>query len=162
MTEPTSDETDGATPRKCSTKITTGATSTSKTSPSSVDRPDGKTYKSMLNEYAQKMGAKTPEYEVIPGSDENKGFRSKVTVLDKIFECTEFYPSKTACKEMAAMEAMKYFNGLSTNNSSATIPAVSPLDSTKIEQDNSSPATVAQGKTMTREFSSNTTHSKKF
>lgn len=144
LTEPTSDETDGATPRKCSTKITTGATSTSKTSPSSVDRPDGKTYKSMLNEYAQKMGAKTPEYEVIPGSDENKGFRSKVTVLDKIFECTEFYPSKTACKEMAAMEAMKYFNGLSTNNSSATIPAVSPLDSTKIEQDNSSPATVAQ------------------
>ena len=79
------------------------------------------------------MGAKPPEYGDIPGSDD-KGFRSKVIVLDKTFECARSYPSKKASKQMAAKEAMEYFNRPSSENSSATTSAEhsavsSPLDS---------------------------------
>ncbi len=87
---------------------------TSSLSPSSVDRPDGKTYKSMLNEYAQQKGEKV-DYEEIPSTDPNcKQFRSRVTVLNKTFECVGAHLNKKNSREMAAMEAMNYFKALAT------------------------------------------------
>ena len=78
-------------------------------SPVSVDRPGGKTYKSMLNEYC--LGMKTvPQYKELPTKDEHcKEFRSQVTIFDKTFECVGTHPSKKKSSEMAAKEAMDYF-----------------------------------------------------
>ncbi len=140
--ESSSNETDGATRRKSSTDTTAGATSTkfrlkktgkkrtSKATLSSLVKRDRKT---LLNEYAQKMRAKPPVFEQILGSDE--GFRTKVIVLGESFESAGSYPSKKGSKQMAAKEAMEYFYGLSSENSSATISAghsavSSSLDST--------------------------------
>jgi hypothetical protein len=106
-------ETDAIPQPSSSTKATTSETSTSNKSPSSADRPDGKNFVALLNEYTQKMGANKPEYEDIPGTDDDNGFRSKVTVLDKVFESAESCSTKKVSKQMAAKEAMKYFNGLS-------------------------------------------------
>ena len=128
----------------CLTKATTSEASTSNTIPPSADRPGGKTYISLLNEYAQKMRGENPEYECIPGPDDNKGFRSKVIVLDKVFECTESCPTKKAAKQMAANEALKYFNGLSEEGlsvpkSSGHSAVVSPSDSNELPS-NTTPA----------------------
>ena len=147
--ESSSNETDGATRRKSSTDTTAGATSTkirlkktgkkrtktgkntSKATPSSLVKHNRKTYITLLYEYAKKMRAKPPVYEQIPGSYE--GFRTKVTVLGKTFECVGSYPSTLDSKEMAAKEAMEYFYGLSENSSATTSAGYSalpfPLDS---------------------------------
>ena len=146
-----SDETDSATPQRGSTDIATDAGS-----------GEGKTCNaiSKLNEYAQRKGVKPPVYEDIPVSDDTGGFRCKVTVLDKTFECIGSHPSKKASKQMAAMEAIKHFNRLSGDNTSATTsvtqsPAVSPpLDSKKRDEDNASPGTSTGKKNVTCEVSS--------
>ncbi len=75
----------------------------------------------MLNEYAQQKGEKV-DYEEIPSTDPNcKQFRSRVTVLNKTFECVGAHLNKKKSREMAAMEAMKYINGLSTENPSNSV-----------------------------------------
>ena len=146
--EPTSDETEIGTPQKDLTEIT------------SATSLDGKTYKSKLNEYAQREGAK-PYYEEIP-SDDGKGFRSKVTVLGKTFVCKRSYSIKKNSEQMAAAEAMEYFNGLSEGKSSATTSAPhstegSMLDCKKIDNDNASSGKNKEQKNMTCEISSNNT-----
>ena len=134
--EPTSDETEIGTPQKDLTEVT------------SATSLDGKTYKSKLNEYAQREGAK-PYYEEIP-SDDGKGFRSKVTVLGKTFVCRGSYSIKKNSEQMAAAEAMEYFNGLSEGNSSAT-PSAPP------DNDDASLGKNEEQKNMTCEMSSNNT-----
>ena len=134
-------ETDAIPQPSSSTKATTSETSTSNKSPSSADRPDGKNFVALLNEYTQKMGANKPEYEDIPGTDDDNGFRSKVTVLDKVFESAESCSTKKVSKQMAAKEAMKHFNGLSEESgmsvptSSGHSAVVSPLDSNENTSD---------------------------
>jgi hypothetical protein len=101
---------------------------------------DGKTYITLLIEHTQKIGAEKPQYEDI-GTDDGKSFRSKVTVLDKVFESPESCSSKKVSKQMAAKEAMKYFNGLSEESgmsvptSSGHSAVVSPLDSNENTSD---------------------------
>ena len=109
--EPASDETDTGTLGNDSAELSGGATG-----------GDGKTCnaKSELNEYAQGQGTK-PNYEPIQVSDDSfpTSFRSKVTVLGKTFECVGSYSTKRMSEQMAAAEAMKYFNGVQEGNSFA-------------------------------------------
>lgn len=127
--EPASDETDFATPQKGSTDIVPDATS-----------DEGKTCNaiSKLNEYAQRKGVKLV-YEDIPVPNDAGGFRCKVTVQDKTFECKGSYPSKKVSKQMAAKEAIEHLCGLSDDNTSATnSPAVPSLDSKKRDAESAS------------------------
>ena len=147
--EPASDETDTGTLGNESAEISEGATG-----------GDGKTCnaKSELNEYAQRQGTK-PSYEPIKVSDNSfpTSFRSKVTVLGKTFECVGSYSTKRMSEQMAAAEAMKYFNALLyEDNSSATTSATNfskifPVDCAK--RDDSTRTNVAEGN-MTCEISS--------
>ena len=152
--KPAPDETDTGTPGDDSAEIREGATSEGATS------GDGKTCnaKSELNEYAQGQGAK-PSYQLIQVLDDSfqTSFRSKVTVLGKTFECVGSYSTKRMSEQMAAAEAMKYFNAmLYEDNSSATTSATNfskifPVDCAK--RDDSTRANVEEGN-MTWEISS--------
>ena len=147
--EPASDETDTGTLGNDSAELSGGATG-----------GDGKTCnaKSELNEYAQGQGTK-PSYEPIQVSDDSSptSFRSKVTVLGKTFECVESYSTKRMSEQMAAAEAMKYFNAmLYEDNSSATtsaknFPKIFPVGYAKT--DDSTRTNVEEGN-MTCEISS--------
>ena len=128
---PISDEVDSGARKKISSgKETNSGTPSTNISP--VDRPVEKTYKSMLHEYAQKMGEKSPVYEEISGTE----FRCKVKVCGKTFECVENQPSKKKSKEMAAREAMKYFDGLSSDDSSKANDDTSAVFCTKMKPRN--------------------------
>ena len=119
--EPASDETDFATPQIGSTDIVLDATSDEGKACNAISK---------LNEYAQRKGVKLV-YEDIPADDAG-GFRCKVTVQDKTFECKGSYPSKKVSKQMAAKEAIEHLCGLYDDNTSATnSPAVPSLDSKK-------------------------------
>ena len=112
--------------------------------------------KSKLNEYAQKRGAKPPYYEEVPVSDNSVGFRSKVTVFGKTFECVGSYSTKQTSAQMAAMEAMDYFNSQSVDNSAARSVqhSVFPLGSKKNDEDNESPRTSEKEDNTTSAISS--------
>ena len=137
-------ETDAISQVTSLTKATNSEASTSNDRPFSPDRSDGKTCISLLQEYAQKMGAENPQYSFL-GPDEDNCFRSKVIVLEKVFDCTESYPTKKAAKQMAANEALKYFNGLSEESLSVpksegnTVVVSRPPDSNELPS-NTTPA----------------------
>ena len=116
----------------------------------------GKTYhaKSKLNEYVQKRRANPPHYETV--SDNSKGFRSKVTVLGKTFDCVRSYSTRKTSTQMAAMEALDYFNSLSVDNSATrSVPhSVFPLGFKKNDEDNESPRTSEKEDNMPSAISS--------
>ena len=132
--EPSSEEVVGNTPRNISTELTSATAASTSSSPASVDKPDGKMWVSLVNEYTQKMKEKLPVYEDIPG--ENQGFRMKVIVLDKVFECEGSHPSKKVAKEMAAKKAMMHFSKLTAGDSTSSV--ISRHDSNKMDQENPS------------------------
>ena len=132
--EPSSEEVLGNTPRNISTELTSATAASTSSSAASVDKPDGKSWVSLVNEYAQKMRAKLPVYKDIPG--ENPGFRMKVIVLDETFECEGSHQSKKVAKEMAAKMAMMHFNNLTTADSTSSV--TSQHDSNKMDQENPS------------------------
>ena len=138
------DEADAISKMTSLAKATSTETSTSNKSLSSADTPDGKTYITLLNEYAQKTRGKKPEYECIPGPDDDKSFRSKVIVSGKVFEGTGYCSTKKASKQMAAKEAMKYLNGRCEEGlwvpKSAGHPAVVPSPDSNELPSNTTPA----------------------
>ena len=125
---------------------------------SEISSSDTSTYnaKSKLNEYAQRRGAKPPYYEEVPVSDNSRGFRSRVTVLGKTFECVGSYSTRKTSAQMAAMEALDYFNSLSVDNSATrSVPhSVFPLGFKKNDEDNESPRTSEKEDNMTSAISS--------
>ncbi|XP_028409465.1 uncharacterized protein LOC114532074 [Dendronephthya gigantea] len=86
-----------------------------KTATNPLESNDGKTWKSILNDYGQSIGAEITSEDILSTNVRKEvAFRCVVKILDKSFETVENYSSKKTAKEMTAKEAVLYLRAYSS------------------------------------------------